>query len=54
MKIKTGGSSITKKDMIEALDRVIKSIPRDWSVDWCDRSILLYIKGYYGIVEEEE
>ena len=45
---------VTKKDMIEALDRVINSMTTDWSVDWCDRSILLYIKGYYGIVEEEE
>jgi hypothetical protein len=45
---------VTKKDMIEALDRVINSMTTDWSVDWCDKSILLYIKGYYGIMEVEE
>jgi hypothetical protein len=46
--------TVTKKQIIDALERVMANIPRDCTKSWDDHSIMCYMIGYYGIMDSEE
>ena len=46
--------TVTTKQIIAALERVMANIPRDRTKIWDDHSIMCYMIGYYGIMESEE